>query len=108
MVDHGTASVPPPIDAARLERAAEISKCLGHPLRLRLLEALETGERTVKDLQECSGASQPVVSQQLRTLKSHGVVDSRCEHTYHYYRIVETRVPHVLTCLRPQENEAQQ
>ncbi len=83
-----------------LERAANVIKCLGHPLRLRLLEALEDGELTVTELQEYSGASQAAVSQQLATMKSRGVVESRRDGTYVYYRIIEPKVQHILGSIR--------
>ena len=70
-----------------LARAATVIKCLGHPLRLRLLEALEQGERTVTELQDYADMSQAAVSQQLATLKARGIVDSRREGTFVYYRI---------------------
>jgi hypothetical protein len=39
-----------------LEQAATVIRCLGHPLRLRLLEAMETGGQTVSELQHHTGA----------------------------------------------------
>jgi ArsR family transcriptional regulator len=83
-----------------LAQAANVIKCLGHPLRLRLLEALEDGERTVSQLQEYSGATQAAVSQQLATLKARQVVDNRRDGTYVYYRIIEPKVAHILNCIR--------
>ncbi|MEE8135478.1 MAG: metalloregulator ArsR/SmtB family transcription factor [Gemmatimonadales bacterium] len=90
----------PEIEHDVLERAANIIKCLGHPLRLRLLEGLENGEMTVSDLQEYSGATQAAVSQQLATLKSRRVVDSRRDGAYVHYRIIEPKVEHILGCIR--------
>jgi sulfide:quinone oxidoreductase len=52
------------IDPALLGQAASVIKCLGHPLRLQLLDAIEAGEATVTELQACTGASQARVSQQ--------------------------------------------
>jgi ArsR family transcriptional regulator len=83
-----------------LSRAATVIKCLGHPLRLRLLEALEQGERTVSELQEYADMNQAAVSQQLATLKARGIVDSRREGTFVYYRIVEPKVNQILQCIR--------
>jgi len=83
-----------------LDRAAAVIKCLGHPLRLRLLEALERHERTVSELQDYAGASQAVVSQQLAALKARGIVDARRAGTFVYYRIVEPKVYSILDCIR--------
>src|SRR5207245_11452499 len=57
------------LDPALLDRGASVIKCLGHPLRLLLLHAMEAGEATVSDPQARTGASQAMVSQQLATLR---------------------------------------
>jgi DNA-binding transcriptional ArsR family regulator len=83
-----------------LTKSAEIVKCLGHPLRLRLLEALEVGEMTVSELQDYAEVSQAAVSQQLGILRGRGVVDFRREGVYAYYRIIEPKVFKILACIR--------
>jgi len=83
-----------------LSRAAAVLRCLGHPLRLRLLEALEMGEKTVSELQEYAGVSQPMVSQHLMVLKAHGVVDLRRAGPFARYSIVEPKVKSILECIR--------
>jgi DNA-binding transcriptional ArsR family regulator len=88
------------IPSEYLTKSAEVIKCLGHPLRLRLLEALERREMTVSDLQEYAGVSQASVSQQLGILRGRGVVDSRREGVYVYYRITEPKVSSILACIR--------
>jgi len=88
------------IDTGVLERAARVIRILGHPLRLRLLEALEAGERNVADLQVEVGVSQALVSQQLAILRAEGVVASRRDGPRVYYRIVEPKVSHILDCIR--------
>ncbi|MBI4501515.1 MAG: helix-turn-helix transcriptional regulator [Gemmatimonadetes bacterium] len=81
-------------------RAAAVIRCIGHPLRLRLLEALESGEKTVSELQEYAGVSQPTASQHLMVLKAHGVVDQRRAGPFAYYWIVEPKVKSILECIR--------
>ena len=83
-----------------LQRAAGVIKCLGHPLRLRLLEFLEEGEKSVSELQDYAGASQAAVSQQLATMRGRGIVDCRRDGPFVYYRIVEPKVFHILNCIR--------
>jgi ArsR family transcriptional regulator len=56
---------------------AELFRALAHPTRIRILELLSTGERTVQDLQGALGLTQPVVSQQLSVLRAALVVTSR-------------------------------
>jgi ArsR family transcriptional regulator len=88
------------IDGGTLDRAAEVIKCLGHPLRLRLLEALELGEKSVTELQEYAAASQTAVSQQLSALRARGVVASRRKGTRVFYRIIDAKVTSILECIR--------
>jgi ArsR family transcriptional regulator len=83
-----------------LARAADMIKCLGHPLRLRLVEGLEDGERSVTALQAHADAPQAQVSQQLASLKARGIVGCRREGTFVYYRIIEPRVYAILSCIR--------
>src|SRR3990170_2487567 len=88
------------IDSRILERAARVIRVIGHPLRLRLLEELEGGERHVSELVETTGASQAIVSQQLGILRSEGVVDARRDGARVYYRIIEPKVSMILECIR--------
>jgi DNA-binding transcriptional ArsR family regulator len=88
------------LDPVALARVAAVIKCLGHPLRLLLLEGLESGEKTVAELQAFSGATQAMVSQQLATLRGHGVVTARRDGTYVRYSICEPKVHTILDCVR--------
>lgn len=90
----------PGIGAHILERAARVIRVLGHPLRLRMLEALEDGERNVTELVEASGAPQALVSQHLAILRAEGVVGSRREGFRVFYRITEPKVHKILDCIR--------
>jgi ArsR family transcriptional regulator len=85
---------------AALDTAAGVIKCLGHPLRLRLLEALEDGERTVSELQAHAATTQALVSHQLAILRGHSIVDARRDGPWVRYRITEPKVRHVLACIR--------
>ncbi|MDH5805921.1 MAG: metalloregulator ArsR/SmtB family transcription factor [Gemmatimonadota bacterium] len=88
------------VDDDVLNRAAAVIKCLGHPLRLRLLEAMEFHDRTVTELQKYTGVNQATVSQQLSVLKGHGVVEGRRQGPFMVYRIVEPKVGSILNCIR--------
>ena len=54
-------------------------RALAHPVRIRILEVLVNGERSVQELQEALGLEQPVVSQQLAVLRSNNIVSGRKE-----------------------------
>jgi len=88
------------LDATVLERASRVIRVLGHPLRLRLLELLEDGERNVTELVLATNVSQAMVSQQLRILRAEGVVGDRREGPRVFYRITEPKVSRILDCIR--------
>jgi DNA-binding transcriptional ArsR family regulator len=58
---------------------AAFFKALAHPVRIRILEILVRGERSVQDLQELLDLEQPVVSQQLKVLRASNIVAGRKE-----------------------------
>lgn len=88
------------LDAADLQEAASVIKCLGHPLRLRILDALEGGPKTVSALQQETGATQAAVSRQLGILRGRDVVNCRREGVNVHYWITDPRVAKVLDCIR--------
>ena len=58
---------------------SEFFKALAHPIRIRILELLVRGERSVHGLQEALGLDQPTVSQHLAVLRAKHVVETRKE-----------------------------
>ena len=56
---------------------AEFFKALAHPLRIRILELLLEGERSVQELQGSLNIDQPIVSQQLAILRAKNIVEAR-------------------------------
>lgn len=61
------------------EIKAELFKALGHPARVRALEVLAEGERTVGELQPLVGIESSHLSQQLGVLRRAGLVATRKE-----------------------------
>ena len=53
---------------------AQFFRALAHPVRIKILEILVRGERTVQELQEALGLEQPIVSQQLAVLRNQNIV----------------------------------
>jgi DNA-binding transcriptional ArsR family regulator len=75
-----------------LEQIAGRFKLLAEPLRLRLLNALRTGERTVSELVDETGAGQANVSRHLALLHRHNVVSRRKDGLRVHYRIEDRAV----------------
>jgi len=78
---------------------AESLKALGHPQRLRLFEALANGEKPVGRLAELLDLPQAIVSQQLRIMKTSGVVKQRRHHTNSLYSLAHEGLLQLLNCL---------
>jgi DNA-binding transcriptional ArsR family regulator len=58
---------------------AQFFRALAHPARIRILEILVRGGRTVQELQGALALGQPIVSQQLAVLRHQGVVSAQKE-----------------------------
>lgn len=71
---------------------ADLFKALGHPARVRILELLRDGARTVSELQVELGIEPSSVSQQLAVLRAKHIVDGRREGTSVYYTISDPAV----------------
>ena len=74
------------------EIAAKSLKVLSHPARLRILCALRSGEQTVQNLEYFTKIRQTTLSQHLSLLKNCGVLSSRREATYSFYRISNKKI----------------
>ena len=75
---------------------AQLFRVLGHPVRIRMLELLSDGERTVGDLQAELSLDSSGASQHLAALRQQGVLESRRAGTSVYYRIRDPRVSQLL------------
>ena len=75
---------------------AQLFRVLGHPVRIRILELLVAGERTVGALQAELELDSSGTSQHLAALRQLGVLESRRAGTSTYYRIKDPRVSQLL------------
>ena len=78
------------------EVKAELFKALGHPARVRALEVLAEGERTVGDLQPLVGIESSHLSQQLGVLRRAGLVMTRKEGSSVVYALKDPLVAELL------------
>lgn len=67
-------------------------KVLAEPLRLRILHALQDGEKSVTDLTEAVEASQPNVSKHLKIMQDAGLLSRRQEGNTVYYSIADESI----------------
>jgi ArsR family transcriptional regulator len=79
---------------------SDLFRVLGHPARIKILELLRDGERSVGDLQAALALDSSSTSQHLSALKRHGLLDSRRERTSVYYRVRDPRLFQLLETAR--------
>lgn len=79
---------------------AQLFRVLGHPVRIRILELLSDGERSVGDLQAALQLDSSGTSQHLAALRQQGVLESRRAGTSVYYRLKDPRVTQLLATAR--------
>lgn len=93
-----TPSNPVPADPHRPlnEIKADLFKALGHPARVRVLEVLTDGERTVGELQPLVGIESSHLSQQLAVLRRAGLVATRREGSTVVYALRDPLVAELL------------
>lgn len=86
--------------AALHEFKAELFKTLGHPVRLRMLELLNTGEKTVSELQVALDIEASSVSQQLAVMRARQLVDTRKSGTNVFYTVRDPVIFELLAAAR--------
>ena len=79
-----------------LAEAAELFKVLGSEPRLGLLHLIGRQSRSVGQLVEATGLSQPLVSQHLRTLRQAGLVTPSRSGKEVIYTLADAHVSHVI------------
>ena len=85
--------------AALFGQFAVVAKTLGHPHRLELLEQLGQGERSVENLAQKTRLSLANASQHLQHLRRAGLVITRREGKFVYYRLADDAVLDLLAAL---------
>jgi DNA-binding transcriptional ArsR family regulator len=87
------------MDKKMAEQVAEVLKAVAHPVRLQIIELLETKEMCVGNIVEALGGKQAVTSQQLNMMKDKGVLECRRDGTKVFYRIENKNVIKLLHCM---------
>ena len=78
-----------PLSDRIIELVARRFRMLGEPVRLRILQVLETGERSVGDVTAELGANQSNISKHLQALYDAGLLNRRREGNSIYYSIAD-------------------
>lgn len=79
---------------------ADFFRALGHPARLKLLELLRNGEKSVTELQAQLEIEPSAVSQQLAVLRSKNIVEARKVGTTVLYSVRDPQIFQLLEIAR--------
>ncbi len=88
------------LDKEMLECASECLKLLGHPVRLRIVDILTQGRFSVNEIAEICDLPQNQVSEHLRLMKGHGLLDFERDGRTVYYKIENPNLPGILNCVK--------
>ena len=83
-------------DDTEIEATRAIFKALSNEYRIRILKALRDGELCACEIQVILDAPQSTVASHLRELKDAGLVNTRRQGKWTYYRIGDTAVLQLL------------
>jgi DNA-binding transcriptional ArsR family regulator len=84
------------MDIQTRERAVQLFDALSHPARLRIVELLCEGERTVNEIASAVDISQSGTSQHLAVLTRVGMLVMEPSGTSRIYRIRGPRIGHIM------------
>ncbi|MEO5362753.1 MAG: metalloregulator ArsR/SmtB family transcription factor [Magnetococcus sp. DMHC-8] len=79
-------------DETNIEKVARCMKALAHPLRLKVIVALNDQELSVQELVEAVGTTQSNVSQHLTIMRDKHILSSRRDANQVFYRVGDCKV----------------
>ena len=82
------------------EIKAELFRALAHPVRIRVLELLADGERSVGEMAPLVGAELSHLSQQLGVLRRSGLVTTRKEGSSVFYAVRDPALSEVMAAAK--------
>ena len=83
------------LPAETIEAVAERFRALGEVSRLNIIQALQSGEKSVGDLVRITALSQPNVSRHLSVLATAGLVGRRKDGLNVLYRVVDEHLAEI-------------
>ena len=86
--------------AENIEQAAVAMQAMSHPLRIKILCLLSSGEMMVQEITDAVGSTQSNISQHLAILRACGMIHSRKVATKVLYRIEDERILKMISLTR--------
>ena len=84
----------------QINQAANALKSIAHPLRLKILCVLDSGELSVQDIVDLVGTSQSNISQHLAILREKQVLLTRKDANRVFYRVGDPRTLKLIAMMR--------
>ncbi len=88
-----------------VNKRIDLIKVIAHPMRIKILEDLLQGVKCVSDFESSLEISQPNVSQHLKLLRSHSIVDYFIDGRLKCYFLKEPLIPDLLELLKKEYEE---
>ena len=88
------------VDEKKIEYASEVFKGFGNPIRIRIIDALQGEKLRVMELSKLLDCPQPIVSQQLKILRSAGIVERVKESGNYCYQLTNHHFADMIKCMR--------
>lgn len=88
-----------PLNDDHLQRVAFLAKSLSDGNRLRILQVISSGRKSVSAIIEALGLSQPLVSHHLKELKRSLLVKVDREGPFVYYQLADPRILTILQAM---------
>lgn len=83
-----------------IEQAAVAMQAMSHPMRIKILCLLSSGELIVQEIVDAVGTTQSNISQHLGILKACGIISGRKDGTKMFYSIGDPRILRMITLTR--------
>ena len=87
-------------DSEKIDKASEIFKGFGNPIRIRIIDALRDRSLRVMELSDLLELPQPIISQQLKILKSAGIVHRIREKHNYRYELIDPHFSEIIQCIK--------
>ena len=91
---------PRPIDADKLQEAADMMKAIAHPIRIRIIELLEKyGKLSVGEVMDHLKVDQAVVSHHVIRMKDRGILTCEKEGKRRIYNLARPQITGIIDCI---------
>ena len=90
-----------------IESASLVLRAFGHPVRLKIIDYLQDGKKSVGEIQRTLNLSQPVTSQHLRYMYSKGILDYIQTGTTYNYFIANEFIQKIYDCVIDYQHKVQ-